>query len=185
MPATDELNWRRALQRMIVSCFDDASLSHALAWGGGGKDPKKTYECLFLGLLSKTHYMGAAAPQHFDVIFSVLRWMCAPGKASDDDLKALFGDDLSAPIDKRLRKYSRKMGNMCSGMAGTFARYATASGRPGATVKPIQVIATSAKERADAKLIPERWKSPVWRTPRSSAAAEPNTLHSRGSGSWT
>ncbi|MGZ5968862.1 MAG: hypothetical protein ACXWUE_42535 [Polyangiales bacterium] len=156
MPDPNEYNWWRALQRMIVSCFDDGALKHALAWGGGGKDPKKTYECLCLGLLSKTHYMGAAAPQHFDVMFSVLRWMCSSGKASDADLMTLFGD-ISVPVDERLRRYSRKMGNMCSGMAGTFARYATASGRPGATVKPIPLIATSATERKDPTTIPERW----------------------------
>jgi hypothetical protein len=156
LPFNDEMNWARALQRMIVACFDDGALAYALSWGDGGKNPKKTYECLFLGLLSKTHFMGAAAPQHFDAMFSVLRWMCSIGKPSDADLKVLFGD-LTVPIDDRLRRYSHKLGNMCSGMAGTFARYATASGRPGATVEPIALIPTSSKERADPKSIPKRW----------------------------
>lgn len=152
---TDSLNWRRRLQRLIFDCFDAGSLKRAFDFG---KTPKGTYMALCSGLVNKTHDMGSAAPHHFDVLLTIINAACTANAFTNSELETLFGKtDVVLARLPRLASYTRRMGVMCSGFSGNFARYATASARPGANVDPIAVIATSSDERSGKKAIPKRW----------------------------
>lgn len=152
---TDSLNWRRLLQRKILNCFDEGGLQRAFDYG---KTPKGTYTALCNALINKTHDMGSAAPHHFDILLTVINAACVANAFSSSELETLFGK-ANVGLDRinRLASYTRKIGIMCSGFAGNFARYATTSARPGAKVDPIAVIATSNDERTGKKAIPKRW----------------------------
>lgn len=152
---TDSLNWRRTLQRLIFDCFDAGSQARAFEFG---KTPKGTYKALCSGLINKTHDMGSAAPHHFDVLLTIINAACVANAFSDSELETLFGkSDVILQRLPRLASYTRRIGVMCSGFAGNFARYATTSSRPGADVDPIGVIATTNAERTGKKAIPKRW----------------------------
>ncbi len=123
--ATDPMEQR--LQRLVVSCFDEQSLTFAQTGSAG---PADVYKKLYQGLIRKTHTHGSAAPHHFDVMLSIVQlYLDLTPTSNAADLTKMFGADFTAP--DRMKRYTKNIGLMCSGVAGNFARYGTVSGRPG------------------------------------------------------